>query len=73
MVLGLGEDDEGELVAGMQTVESQLASPRPKVSVIRGALGVIYDISLRAAGSVVGSELAPHFHHLLKQLPHFHP
>lgn len=60
--LPLKKDVRGELNAEVLTVEAQLTSPKPKISIIREGLSSIKRILEAAAGSAIGAQLA-------KQIP----
>lgn len=51
--LPLAEDDRAEIDADIATITSQLASPRPKPAIIRGALESVQPILLGVAGNIV--------------------
>lgn len=53
----LGEDAEAELVAEIQTLESQAASPKPKTSIIRESLLSARNILEGAAASLIAAGL----------------
>lgn len=53
--LPLAEDDRAEVEADIATITSQLASPRPKPAIIRGALDSVQPILLGVAGNIVYS------------------
>ncbi len=50
-------DDKEEINAEVTTIESQVKSPKPKISIIRESLGTVRRILEGASGSVVGELL----------------
>jgi len=56
--LTLAEEATAELRADLATAKAQLASPKPKTSVLRATLGTIQHVMEGAAGHMAGSLLA---------------
>jgi hypothetical protein len=56
--LNLNQDDQSEIIADVETVRTQLASPRPKNAIIGSCTSSIRSILEKAGGSAAGSLLA---------------
>ena len=54
----LSEDSRQELQSEIDTIKSQLRSPKPKITIIKEILGSAKIILESAAGSAIGSQLA---------------
>jgi hypothetical protein len=55
--LGLSGEQKEEVAAEVATVEAQAKSPKPKFSVIRGALRSVRSVLENAGGTVLGTEI----------------
>lgn len=53
----LTEEQEEEVDAEIKTVESQIASPKPKASILKSSLGTLKSVLENAAGSALGGGL----------------
>jgi hypothetical protein len=70
--IDLEEDAERELQSELATVEAQLASPRPKLGIVREALSSTRSILEGAAGGAAAPQLPALMHaltHLIASLP----
>lgn len=62
---GLDDDDAAEALSDLDSLDAQLRSPRPKVSVLRESLGSLHRI---LTGSAAAATLAPEIGHVVEQL-----
>lgn len=67
--LGLGQDELDELQSDVSTIKAQLASPKPKSSVIRSMLTSLKSVLEGAAGNVLASTYAAQAGALLTMIP----